>query len=231
MAINKKSFAVITAGLLVSITGVSLVRTAVRNDAKPVAKEEKKTNVATNIDVVDVMHSFEGKTDLKIRYIDTFAAMRESEEGIKISKELDQKRKELAKNIENQEKKLTQAMTDYRSKASMLSDNARSKEEQKLAKMKREYENMVKESEEELKLVMQQKTEQLGRQVDKAVAKVAQEDKLDAVIDRMSGRVIYASAKGDYTAKITQAINKEYSSTAVAKNGKTGNLKVASAAK
>lgn len=229
MAISKKYLLLTSAGLLVGGVSISLVKTAAKKDVAPVAE---KNVVQKNVDVVDIAHSFEGKADIKIRYVDTFAAMRESEEGVKISKELDVKRQELAKGIEAQDKGLAQAMTDYRNKASMLSETARGKEEQKLAKMKREYENTVKESEEEYKLVMQQKTEQLGRKADSAIAKIAQADKLDAVVDKMTGRVIYTSDKADYTAKLIQAINNETKSTAVAKNTKTEkSLKVASAAK
>lgn len=220
MKMFKKSLVILGLGVCVSFVGVSLIKTDTKKSEQAVA--------ATNLDVTDVVKVFEGKSDLKIRYIDTFAAMRESKEGALVSKELEEKRKELAKGIEAEEKRLTQAMTEYRGKASMLSDTARNKEEQKLTTMKRDYESMVQKSEEMLKLVMQQKTEQLAKQVDKAVAKIAKAEALDAVIDRMSGRVIYASPAGDYTMKITMEMNKQYDvSLAQGKGSKSGALSLA----
>jgi outer membrane protein len=186
------------------------------------------TDVAKNINVSDVVSSLESKADLKIRFIDTFDAMRSSKEGQEVSKELENKRKELAKNIEAEEKKVAQAMTEYRGKASTLSDVARNKEEQKLTKMKRDYEAMVQGSEEELKLVMQQKTEMLAKEVDKAVTQIAKAEGLDAVVDRMSGRVIYASQKGDFTEKITREMNKQYEVKLASSKGAKASTTVAS---
>ncbi|PKN03285.1 hypothetical protein CVU75_03005 [Candidatus Dependentiae bacterium HGW-Dependentiae-1] len=187
------------------------------------------TDVAKNINVADVMSTIENKSDLKIRFMDTFEAMRVSKEGVEVAKELENKRKELAKKIETEEKRIAQAMTEYRSQASSLSDTARNKKELELTNMKRDYESMVQKYEEELKLVMQQKTELLAKEVDKAVTKMAKEEGLDAVVDRMSGRVIYASAKGDCTEKIAREMNKQYEvKLSEAKGIKSGSTTLAS---
>ena len=196
MKISKKVL-LTSVGLGAGFMAVSLIQTAT-------------TDVAKNLNVAEVMSTIENKADLKIRFIDTFESMRMSKEGTEVAKELENKRKELAKKIETEEKKLAQAMTEYRGQASTLSDSARNKKELELTNMKRDYEAMVQKYEEELKMVMQQKTELLAKEVDKAVAQIAKSEGIDAVIDRMSGRVIFASQKGDYTEKITREMNKQY---------------------
>ncbi len=184
-------------GLGAGFMAVSLIQTAT-------------PDVAKNLNVAEVMSTIENKADLKIRFIDTFEAMRTSKEGAEVAKELENKRKELAKKIETEEKKVAQAMTEYRGQASTLSDSARNKKELDLTNMKRDYEAMVQKYEEELKIVMQQKTELLAKEVDKAVAQIAKTEGIDAVIDRMSGRTIYASQRGNFTKKITNEMNKQY---------------------
>ena len=220
----KKSVSIFSLSLLVGSCAVFVTKTTSQKEQAAI----KAGSAATHIDASSVMTAFEGTADLKIRYIDMFAAMRESQEGQQVSKELDAKRKEYAQKIEQEEKRLQQAMTEYRSKSSMLSESARSKEEQQLAKMKREYEGVVKNSEEELKLIMQQKTEQLGRKVDKAVTEVAKKDGLDAVVDKVSGRVIYTSQKSDCTTKITQAMNTTYETVVAQGDKKSEAVSVAS---
>ncbi len=186
-------------------------------------------DIAKNINVGDVVSTLENKSDLKIRFMDTFEAMRVSKEGVKVSQELEEKRKELAKKIETEEKRMAQAMTEYRAQASSLSDTARNKKELELTNMKRDYEAMVQKYEEELKLVMQQKTELLAKEVDKAVTRIAKEEGLDAVVDRMTGRVIFASQRGDYTDKIAREMNKQYEvKLAEAKGIKSGSTTIAS---
>jgi len=77
-------------------------------------------------------------------------------------------------------------------------------------KMDREYKNKIQESEEELKIDMQKKTENLARNVDKAVIEIAKEEKLDAVVDKVTGRVIYVDEKFDFTAQVKGEMNKQY---------------------
>ena len=57
---------------------------------------------------------------------------------------------------------------------------------------------------------MQKKTENLARNVDQAVIKVAKEENLDAVVDKVTGRVIYVDEKFDFTAQVKSEMNKQY---------------------
>ena len=179
--------ALVTVGL--GLTGITLL----------VGKtEEKKDQVSGPTSVVkspntaiDASSLVSGPSDLKIRYIDTWAAMRDSKEGIEVAKEIEKERLELARGLEAEEKKLTQAANEFKSKSSTMSDTARTKEEQRLRKMDLDLKNKLQESEETLKLSMQQKTERLAKEVDEAVAKIAMRADLDAVLDMYSGRVVY----------------------------------------
>jgi outer membrane protein len=148
--------------------------------------------------------------DLKIRFIDVFAAMREGQEGVEVTTKLDLKRQELGKDLEGDGKKLEQAKVEFKAKASTMSDAARAKKEQEIVRMNREFESKVQSSEEELKLSMQQVTEVLAKEVEQAVTEIAKSENLDAVIDKVTGRVVYTSGKSDCTSQVIQSMNKNF---------------------
>jgi outer membrane protein len=203
-------------------------------------KSENKDSesVNNNIEIGDVIQP----GDLKVRYMDVFGAMRECKEGMQETEKLEGVRRDLANNIQAEAKKMEVAMNKFKTESSTLNDSARAKKEQELTKMKRDYDNIVQGSEEQMKLVMQQVTEQLAKEVEQAVIEIAKNERLDAVVDRVTGRVVYTSEKSDYTTKIVKVMNKNYdyklansgkgvkSPTAVATNKSVGTSTAAAAA-
>lgn len=156
-----------------------------------------------------------GKTvDLKIRFVNSSELMRETEEGQKISAELQQKYKELAEEIQDLNRKLETTATEFKKKEVMLSDSAKETEQKKLMKMKRELEVKAQEAEEEYKLAAQKATERISKEIIDVVEEIAKTDGLDAIIDRDSGRALYvADANANYTAKVKDRMNKKFEST------------------
>lgn len=205
---NKVALAsVLSIAIVGGISWIGANTTSKAAETKTVAKPTVvKSEVTSNIDV----SGFIDKVGLNVAYMDVFGAMRECKEGMLEAEKLEQKRKDLARGIETESKKLETAMAKFKTEASTLNDSARAKKEQELVKMKREVENLVQGSEEEMKLVMQQVTEALAKEVEQAVVAIAQKDKLDAVIDKVTGRVIYSTDKADYTSKVVQSMNKNY---------------------
>jgi len=152
-------------------------------------------------------------TELKIRFIDTFAAMRESTEGVKIAETIEKQRESIAKQLEADGKKLEVKDKEVRAKMSTMSKEALNKEEATMTKMKRDLENKVRDGEETLKLAMQQATESLAHKVEKAVDAYAKTEQPDAIIDKTTGRVVYTSGKADITDLIKDNMNTEYATS------------------
>lgn len=202
---NKKIaiFALVSGAVL---GGIGYIKSEVPKAAKP--------EVNTSIDLSK--HVTTG--DLKIRYIDAFTAMRECKQGIEEVAKLEERRQELAKKIEQEGKKYEASVNEFKAKTSTMSESARAKKEQELVRLKRDYESMVQGSEEEMKLVMQQITELLGREIEVAVTQYAQAEGLDAVIDKVTGRVLYTSSKADATTKVVTIMDKNHA-VKVAKGG------------
>lgn len=190
------------------IAGVSVIQCETKNAPKimaaPVIEDAKNAD----------------RNDLKIRFMDVFAAMREGEEGAEVTAKLDLKRQELGKEVESKGKRLEQAKVEFKTKASTMNDAARAKKEQEIVRMSRDFESDVQMYEEELKGSMQAATEVLAKEVEQAVTEIAKKEGLDAVIDKVTGRVVYTSGKADCTVQVVQHMNKNFK-TKIAQNGKS----------
>jgi len=188
-------------GLVLGLSGFNSVQAA---------KEIKKVVQDKNLTATRVLSASDVKVDAKIGFVDTFQVMGTSQQGQKARKDLEQKREELSSDIQQDEKKIQQAMVEYKSKATTLSEEARGKEEKKLIKMERDYKSKIQDSEDELKIDMQKKTELLARESDEGIIKMAQQENLDVVFDKMTGRAVYVSDEFDFTSKAINIVDKNY---------------------
>lgn len=160
--------------------------------------------------VADVMSDSNITLDAAIGFIDSFAVMGDCQEGQKARKEIESKRDLATQEIQDESKKFEKSKADYISKSTTMSDAAREKEEKQLIKMERDLKNLVTEKEEEIKIDMQLATENLAQGLEAGVAKLAKNENLDIVFDKMTGRAMYVSEKFDFTSKAIVEVNKNY---------------------
>jgi Skp family chaperone for outer membrane proteins len=140
--------------------------------------------------------------NLQIAFVDSFKAMRECKDGQVVGKELDTMREKFSKEIQQEAQKIAEQEKGLKAKASTLKPDVLVKEQRQLDKLKRDLEETVREKEETLKVTMQQKTEELATKIEEGIVAVAKEKGVDAVIDKMTGRVMYT--KDDNTGDITK---------------------------
>jgi len=175
-------------------------------------------SLAVGTSLAEVSNQKGKDVNLKIRFINSMELMRDTEEGQRISQELQSKYKDLAEEIQELNKKLEMAAADFKKKESMLSESAKETEQKKLMRMKRELDVKAQEAEEEYKLAAQKATEKISKEIIEVAEAVAKEDGLDAVIDKDSGRALYvADATANYTGKVKERMNKKFSSKASSK--------------
>lgn len=148
--------------------------------------------------------------DAAIGFVDSFAIMGDCQEGQKARKEIETKRDLASNEIQEETKKFEKAKSDYISKSTTMNDSAREKEEKKLVKMERDIKALVAEKEEDLKSDMQMATEALAQGLETGVAKLAKNEKLDVIFDKMTGRAMYVSEKFDFTSKAIKEVDKNY---------------------
>ncbi len=169
-------------------------------------KETKKSELT----ITDVMTGRDVKLDAHVVFVETFTVMGEGEPGQIERKNIEGKRDLATQEIQEESKRFEKAKNEYMSKATMMSDSAREKEEKKLMKMERDIKNLVTEKEEELKMDMQLATEKLAQDMESVVIELAQQEDIDIVFDKMTGRAIYVSADFDITDKVIKRVNEKH---------------------
>ncbi len=164
-----------------------------------------------------------GRDNLQIAFVDSFKAMRECEEGRVVGQALEDMREKFSKEIQQDAQKIAKEESDLKTKASTLKPDVKLKEEHRITKLKRELEDAVREKEETIKITMQQKTEELAIKVEEGIVAVAKEKGVDAVIDKMTGRVMYTKDDntGDITSEAISFVNKKAVTVASKKEDKT----------
>lgn len=187
---------------------VGLMSSLVADD-KNVSEHNKEIKKSA-LTVTDVIGSKDIRLDAHVMFVETFTVMGEGETGQIARKEIESKRDLASQEIQEESKKMEKAKNDYVSKASMMSDAAREKEEKKLMKMDRDLKNLVAEKEEELKVDMQLATEKLAQEMEVAVVELAQQEHIDVVFDKMTGRAIYVSQAFDFTDKVIERVNEKH---------------------
>lgn len=155
--------------------------------------------------------SYAGDRVLDIAFVDSFQAMRECEEGKKVGKELDTIREKLSKEIQEEAQRLATEEKEFKAKLPTMKKELAEQQERNLAKRRRALEDRVRDGEEELKITMQNKTETLAAKVEEGIVQVAKQKGVDAVIDKMTGRVLYTKEdnKGDITLDTIAQVNKQ----------------------
>jgi Skp family chaperone for outer membrane proteins len=149
-------------------------------------------------------------SDLKVCYVDYVSAMRESKAGQQVTFDIEAKRKKMATELQELEKIFAYAVKEFQDKAVTMSDEAREKEQTRIAKMERDFKIRAQEYEEELKREMQRATEKLSKEFEEAVAEYARAEKLDVVVDKVTGRVIYSVVDQAPTMRVVTIMDRNH---------------------
>ena len=187
---------------------VVLLSSTIHAEDKNLSAAKKDTQ--KSLSTADFLGDNNVKIEAAIGLVDSYAMMGESDEGQTERREIESQRDLATNEIQEESKRFEKAKSDYVSKSTTMSDAAREKAEKNLMKMERDIKNLVTEKEEELKMAMQIATEKLAHELEVNVARVAKNENLDVVFDKMTGRAIYVSDKFDFTTKAIEEANKNY---------------------
>lgn len=180
------------------------------SDAPKQTVKKQTANTADKTKQTIKVSDIAGKTDLKITFVESFDTMRKCELGGECGKKLQETRSQLAKSIQEDEQRIAKLEAEFQAKASTLSAMAREKDEKQLRKLKADYTTKLQESEYEMKLAMQASTEELARDMEAAVQRIAKKNNFDAVVDTVTGRVLYVKDELNITSEVIKEMNTDY---------------------
>jgi len=172
-----------------------------------------------------------GTTGLNIGFVESFSIMRECERGKECAQILEAKREQLAKDLAKAEQTYTQRVTEYQAKASTMSSAAREKEEKDIRRLEIDLKTKAQESEHEMKLAMQKMTEELAQNMEAVTIAFAQKNNFDAVVDVMTGKVLYVKPSLNISKDVLKNMNTDHQlRVAQAKNQKPAAVTAAASA-
>lgn len=175
-----------------------------------ICAETKKTTVARKeaSSEISLGQALEN-SDLRVRVVNTEEALHATPQGQKVTKELEARRMELAKDIQAKQEKLASAANEFQAKKSTMKPDSLETEQKKLVNLERDYKDTLQEAEAKMQREMQEKTKVLYDEYKVVVAEVAKQDGIDIVFGPEG--ILYTSDKADYTSKVQNAMTKNHS--------------------
>lgn len=146
--------------------------------------------------------------NLKVGFVNSFDAMRECQDGKKVTQKIEDRRNSMTKELEEDQAAFQKKMTDFQAKSSVLTQEARQVQEKELRTMRSNLENKAKELQYELETMVSHDTESLARNVEQLCEPLAKEKNLDVVIDAQTGRVFYVKEEFQHTDDLISLLNK-----------------------
>jgi outer membrane protein len=162
-----------------SKVGMGLLLTAALLLTPVWAAAEFKVGVVDGMDIVSKSGAGKGVQD---------SIKRKSEE---LSKPFAQRRAELAKQVE-----------DFQKQASVMKEDARKAKAAELEKKMQEFQKSGSDAEKQLQQFQEQQLAPLFQKLEGAVKAVAQQEKLDLVLDKRNAGLLYMDPKLDITDKV-----------------------------
>jgi outer membrane protein len=162
-----------------SKVGVGLLLTAALVLTPMWAAAEFKVGVVDGMDVVSKSAAGKGVQD---------SIKRKSEE---LGKPFAQRRQELAKQVE-----------DFQKQASVMKEEARKAKAEELEKKMQEFQKQGGDAEKQLQQFQEQQLAPLFQKLEGAVKTVAQQEKLDMVLDKRNAGLLFMDPKLDITEKV-----------------------------
>jgi len=143
-----------------------------------------------------------GAADLKVGVVDSADILGKSAEGKKIQDILKRKSDELGRDLQRQDQEIGRMVEDFRKQAAVMKEDAKKKRQEELNKRAGEFQRRVQEADKQLAQLEQKEKEPLLNKLQQAVNAVAQENKLDLVLDKRLGGLLFFNPTMDITEKV-----------------------------
>lgn len=178
--------------------------------ANPTSEASKKVAI-----VSDTHDKVLGTASPVISTFDQVVGMSQSELGKEEQKAMEKLQTDLAAELEGERKGLDERLKLFNAKKDTLSEDARKKEEQELMTASNDLQAKVRKAQEQIRAEMTKATEKLAKLAEDAAVEIAKAEKVDVLLEKNTGRVVYTKNGTDLTDKVQKKMNEK---TTLAKN-------------
>ena len=140
--------------------------------------------------------------ELKVGVVDGMDVVSKSAEGKRVQDSIKRKSEELGKPFAAKRQDLAKQVEDFQKQASVMKEEARKTKAAELEKKMQEFQKQGADAEKQLQQYQEQQLAPLFQKLEGAVKAVAQQDKLDMVLDKRNGGLLYMDPKLDITDKV-----------------------------
>jgi outer membrane protein len=143
-----------------------------------------------------------GAADFKVAVVDSSDILGKSAEGKKIQDTLKHKSDELGKDLQKQDKEIGRMVEEFRKQATVMKEDAKKQRQEELSKRASEFQRRVQDADKQMAQLEQREKEPLLKKLEQAVNAVAQENKMDLVLDKRLSGLLYYNPAMDITEKV-----------------------------
>jgi len=140
--------------------------------------------------------------DLKVGVVDGMDIISNSAEGKRVQESLKKKSEELGRPFAQKRQDLQRQVEEFQKQASLMKEDARKRKAEELEKKMQEFQRQGVDAEKQLAQYQEKELAPLFNKLQSAVNGVAQENKLDLVLDKKNSGLLFMDPKMDITDKV-----------------------------
>jgi outer membrane protein len=140
--------------------------------------------------------------ELKVGVVDGMDVVSKSAAGKGVQDAIKRKSDELGKPFAQKRQELAKQVEDFQKQASVMKEDARKTKAAELEKKMQDFQKQGADAEKQLQQYQEQQLAPLFQKLEGAVKAVAQQEKLDMVLDKRNAGLLYMDPKLDITEKV-----------------------------
>jgi outer membrane protein len=140
--------------------------------------------------------------EFKVGVVDGMDVVSKSADGKRVQDSIKRKSEELGKPFAQRRQDLGKEVEEFQKQAAVMKEDARKRRAEELEKKMADFQKQGSDAEKQLQQFQEKELAPLFQKLEGAVKGVAQEDKLDMVLDKRNAGLLYMDPKLDITEKV-----------------------------
>jgi outer membrane protein len=146
--------------------------------------------------------------DFKVGVVDGMDVVSKSAEGKRVQDSIKRKTEELGKPFAQRRQDLQKQVEEFQKQAAVMKDDVKKRKAEELEKKMQDLQKQGADAEKQLQQYQEKELAPLFQKLEGAVKEVAQQEKLDMVLDKRNGGLLYMDPKMDITDKVRSKFGK-----------------------
>ena len=140
--------------------------------------------------------------EFRVGVVDGMDVVSKSADGKRVQDSIKRKSEELGKPFAQKRQDLAKEVEEFQKQASVMKEDARKRKAEELEKKMQDFQKQGTDAEKQLQQFQEQQLAPLFQKLEGAVKAVAQQEKLDLVLDKRNAGLLYMDPKLDITDKV-----------------------------